>query len=469
MATAHTIRRTLPLTLRRAATFEQSAQYRITCWALLLWWIASFYPVVSLGDVSESLAGASQSTSQGSLFNQLLVLSFAALGSLYLPRAYRELQTRVQGRTALLLLSIYLLWAGASIIWSIDRALTFRRVAETTLIFIGAIGLGAGFYARTREHCLTLARHVLYANIVAFVVLVGIAGSKGYFAELFNPEWTLKAETMVSYFVFPAAYGIVSALVLFSTARAKRVAIVLSLGLILVLMKSRTALAGLVAVALLIYSQLAARGLRRNVAYVFALMLLAVQLDLAMGGHLTVSSVTIIANSFPSALPYVSIGNGLEDLLTLDGHVPLWHALWPIFRQHAALGQGFGAFWNPPQFDAIQAEVSWPAVAAHNGFLEELLGTGIVGLVLFLAFWFYGMHASWQRARIDRRAGWLVLGWLLLFLTSNTMGSVMQFYFQDPTLFAVTALFALLVQDRSYAVRRRPAASSRELEVLGKP
>ena len=34
---------------------------------------------------------------------------------------------------------------------------------------------------------------------------------------------------------------------------------------------------------------------------------------------------------------------------------------------------------------------------------------------------------------------------------------------------AVTALFALLVQDRSYAVRRRPAASSRELEVLGKP
>jgi O-antigen ligase len=451
--------------LSQAPAFERSTQYRLTCGALLLWWIASFYPVLTLGDAAEALASASESTANGSLPTQLLVISFAALGALYLAPAYQALRTRIQGRTAILLLSAYFLWAGASILWSIDRALTFRRVCETALVFIGAIGLGAGFYARTRENCLTLARHVLYANIVCGIILVGVYGPKGYFADLLNPDWTLKGDTMVAYFVYPAAYGILSALVLFSSSRFKRMWIVALLGLVLLIMKSRTALVGVVAVALLIYSRLAEKGLLRSLASVCAVALLLVQVDLATGGHLMLSGITMLADSFSSALPYLSIGNGIEDLLSLDGRVPLWKALWPMYQQHALLGHGFGAFWNPARFDMILSEVQWPAVVAHNGFLDELLGTGIIGLSLFLAFLGSGIRSSLRHTRTDRRAGYLVLGWLLLFLMSNTTGSIMQAYFQYPTLFAVTALFALLAHRPTYAVQRRRAMPSREQEV----
>ncbi len=453
------------LILSQAPTFERSTQYHLTCGALLLWWIASFYPVLTLGDTAEALASAAEATAHGSLSTQLLVISFAALGALYLAPAYRALRTRVQGRTAILLLSVYFLWAGASILWSIDRALTFRRVGETILIFIGAIGLGAGFYARTRENCLTLARHVLYANIVSGIILVGVYGPQGYFTDLLNPDWTLKGDTMVAYFVYPAAYGILSALVLFSSSRFKRTWIVALLGLVLLIMKSRTALAGVVAVALLIYSRLAEKGPIRTIASVCAVVLLLVQVDLATGGHLVVSGLTMLEDSFSSALPYLSIGNGIDDLLSLDGHVPLWKALWPMFQQHALLGHGFGAFWNPARFDMILTEVEWPAVVAHNGFLDELLGTGVVGLSLFLAFLGSGIRSSLQHVRTDRRVGYLVLGWLLLFLASNTMGSILQDYFQYATLFTFTALFAMLAHRPTYVIQRRRAMPRREQEV----
>jgi len=342
------------------------------------------------------------------------------------------------------LLGAYLLWSAATVVWSDDITLSIRRFGQMILILIGTFGLGAGFYTRTREGTLTLGRHVLYGSWIAVAMLITSRLPSGGLSELTNPEWTLKENTAWQFYVFPVAYGLIAALVIFHRSAKVKIALsVTLLSLVLVLLKGRTMIAGTLAAALILVSALAKRGFARTAALSIGGLLSLGQLDLAAGGWMFLSCASFIVDKFPAALPFITVGNGVNDLLTLDGRIPLWQALWAYFEEHPIIGHGFGAFWNPSRFDTIYYDAGWTAVVAHNGFFEELLGTGIIGLLLFLVFWFRGLWFTTHLTSPDRRAGYLVLGWGLLFLYVNSTGSILQFYFQAPALFSFTALFAL--------------------------
>ena len=47
----------------------------------------------------------------------------------------------------------------------------------------------------------------------------------------------------------------------------------------------------------------------------------------------------------------------------------------------------------------VQSQAGWPAVNSHNGLLDELLATGVVGVSLALAVWAYGVRISVTAAR----------------------------------------------------------------------
>jgi exopolysaccharide production protein ExoQ len=65
---------------------------------------------------------------------------------------------------------------------------------------------------------------------------------------------------------------------------------------------------------------------------------------------------------------------------TLTGRTDLWVGLLPEAAQQPILGYGFSSFWTPTRHAAhIVGE-------AHNGYLEVLLGLGVVGLVFTLTF-----------------------------------------------------------------------------------
>ena len=44
------------------------------------WWLAYLYPLVSINDIVDRLMLASESTQQGSVYNQVLIIGFAAMG-----------------------------------------------------------------------------------------------------------------------------------------------------------------------------------------------------------------------------------------------------------------------------------------------------------------------------------------------------------------------------------------------------
>jgi exopolysaccharide production protein ExoQ len=74
--------------------------------------------------------------------------------------------------------------------------------------------------------------------------------------------------------------------------------------------------------------------------------------------------------------------------VSMTGRVPLWNFLLDTYiAQRPLLGYGFGAFWLQPGInDAIQAVVDWgyPVKISDNGYIDVLLGLGVIGFALLL-------------------------------------------------------------------------------------
>jgi exopolysaccharide production protein ExoQ len=111
----------------------------------------------------------------------------------------------------------------------------------------------------------------------------------------------------------------------------------------------------------------ARRGIRRLVLILFYLVVI----------------VTMAALLTLALVPFLEfIGKDA----TLTGRVPLWQAVDAQIVSQPLLGFGYGAFWDPGNVTAWQiwASQGWQAPHAHNGYRDLLLGTGLVGLTLFL-------------------------------------------------------------------------------------
>ena len=78
-----------------------------------------------------------------------------------------------------------------------------------------------------------------------------------------------------------------------------------------------------------------------------------------------------------------------------NGRSALWHFSWTGFLERPIVGWGWRAAWSTPEF--LKRDLWWTTAGAawsHNGFLEVLLGGGIVGGVLF------GAYVLWSGQRV---------------------------------------------------------------------
>ena len=70
-----------------------------------------------------------------------------------------------------------------------------------------------------------------------------------------------------------------------------------------------------------------------------------------------------------------------------NGRSALWHYSWTGFLDRPFIGWGWRAAWSTPEF--LKRDLWWTTAGAswsHNGFLEILLGGGIVGGLLFAGY-----------------------------------------------------------------------------------
>jgi O-antigen ligase len=153
-------------------------------------------------------------------------------------------------------------------------------------------------------------------------------------------------------------------------------------------------------------------------------------------------------------IPYLERGNA-EATTKLTGRIPLWDILLPEIGQRPWLGAGFAAFWNPDKLSQMEQLLGNAPPSAHNGFLEEVLNTGVVGLAILLTYCFCAMAVARSRARLGDPFGWLAILFVVLYLLLNLTNALVEEAIQPPFMI-ILVILGLMASTRMTPAPRRP-------------
>lgn len=281
--------------------------------------------------------------------------------------------TRAKAIGALVLrmpaLSVVLLLALLSFLWSIDPGLSLRRgigLAVTTLF---------GFYLAVRFDWRQLL--ILFGSLWLGLCCLNFAA--GLIAPAFARDYEIHIGAWRGFWFEKNAMGghmarasmIFGTLMMIDTRRWQIWTVGLALSVLLVILStSTTSLIAVLLAAGILLGGWALQG--RRIAAV-----------LGVWAGVTVASALAIAVALQ---PGVFLGFFGKDA-TFTGRTDIWTALLEAIAERPILGYGYGAFWPLGSEPAywVRVAVEWDAPTAHNGWLEITLALGLVGLVCFAA------------------------------------------------------------------------------------
>jgi exopolysaccharide production protein ExoQ len=184
--------------------------------------------------------------------------------------------------------------------------------------------------------------------------------------------------------------GLITVLVFERDRRARNVAIVL-VYVLAILGQSGTGL-GVVTLTLLAHASM--RQLHRQTGKNREIFLLTV-----------LSAWTVLVVVMLVAGPAIVQFYGKD--LTFTGRTDIWSATWTAIGERPWFGYGIGSVWEDfasQPTAGIERAVGFRAAHAHNGALELLIETGIVGLVLWSACFVGAAWACWRVRRVAPEA-----------------------------------------------------------------
>ena len=403
---------------------------RLVSGYLLVFWLGLIAPLAAYSPRGPSTAGVSQ----GSLSNQVLISTFGLVGALFLPAAIRRFDAAFQWLVVLWIL--YLGWAAASLIWSAYPPLTVRNLVAIVLVSVGCFGLGVGFYGSLPNGRDLFLRHVFWASVLSALVILLPLPFRFQQYDLLDPSQRLDIGGNFSAYVTRPVMAALLALVATSILGVRRwkqrdwfwVALLV---LPLLVLKSRGPIVWGV-LALGIFYLFYRTSIPDRMLQAGLLLVIGV-------GTYIYYSENVLQTILGPLVPYLTRGN-VEATENLTGRVPLWEALVEQVWLHPWLGAGFAAFWSPIHISQLGSSDLAGAPSAHNGFLEELLNTGVVGLTILLAFCLGTLTVALSRARGGDPLGWLIFLFMVFYLLLNLTNALTQEYFQPPFVIILMAL-----------------------------
>jgi exopolysaccharide production protein ExoQ len=405
---------------------------RLVSGYLLVFWLGLIAPLAAYSPRGSTIPPG---MSQGSLSNQVLTVTFGLVGALFLPAAIRRFDKTFQWLVALWVL--YLGWAAASLIWSIYPPLTVRNVVAFVLVSVGCFGLGVGFYGSLPNGRDLFLRHVFWASVLSALVILLPLPFRFEQYHLLEPSQRLDIGGNFPAYVTRPVMVVLLVLVATSILGVRRwqkrdwfwvVFLVLPL---LALKERGPVMWGLLALG--IFYLFYKTSIRERVLQAGTLFIIGV-------GTYIYYTENVLQTIFGPIVPYLTRGN-VEATEKLTGRIPIWQILIEQVGHHPWLGVGFAAFWSPLNIAWLGASnVSAALTSAHNGYLEELLNTGVVGLTILLAFCLGTLTVAHRRARKGDALGWLVFLFMVFYLLLNLTSALTQEYFQPPFVVILIAL-----------------------------
>ncbi len=296
-------------------------------------------------------------------------LAYFALG------AFGVISLMLQGRNRIkpdailgTLVTFFVIWTLLSILWAENQSVTLNKIIQFAMLCAGALAVAHRFSDR---------------DIIFFVVFsTGIYLLLGIGSEIalntFRP-WT--PGYRFSGTCHPNGQGLNCALLLMASVflairdekhRLKFLVVALAASAFLILTKSRTPIAGLIMVGMIYLFIRVSR--KRKIVLASAVVVLVCA---------TIVFYSALQPAFVQSVTFGRIDVETTDASKLSGRIDLWRECLEYISERPLFGYGYNSFWTAERTFDLADAVGWMSGSAHSIYFELLLGTGIIGLLLY--------------------------------------------------------------------------------------
>lgn len=306
---------------------------------------------------------------KGLLLRQAAMIALCAWALAMLMRPHAKL--RINGFAGSLAI-VLCAWACLSVFWSVDVWLTAKGIVRQAILCLAGLALADRLSLKQ------------IANLILFIcsVTIAVAIASELFHSTLNPldpDWRLSGIMHPIALSWHCGLLAVAALMLSQQNRrySKIYYTIALLALVLIgLTKSRMAFFTTI-MSILIWWVLVNRKMR------VPAFILGGAIYLSLACFLVSDDIAIW---FDKTLDFGRNLGSVHSIHTLTGRIPLWNECFRLIGQHPIIGSGFNTFLYPPFVIPIYKALGWPPASPHSGYIEVLLGLGVVGFSLLVSF-----------------------------------------------------------------------------------
>ena len=303
---------------------------------------------------------------------------------------------------------LFIIWCSLTLIWSDYSFISFKRLFQyitTYTVFLGIL-LHVKSTDETFKYFKVLLSLYILISFIAVFTIPGAKDESGIWRGLAASKNHLGQISLISILFFTHF--------LMSTSLKQKIIFVILLIMALILFigsSSVTSLLTLMFIIGLLISQyldkqFAIAGIRRSISTITVIFFITL-----------IASLIFLA---PRLLSDIVGETGRN--LTLTGRTDLWHDVFQYTKQHLILGCGFQGFWvlDSLQMQQLYQIYIWIPFQAHNGYLDILNETGLIGLILFLAT-AINYFLRLRKMEVGYFWKWLVIAALVVNITESTL------------------------------------------------
>ena len=304
--------------------------------------------------------------------------------------------------------AIFFAWGLATLLWSSFPFISFKRWFQVVVpIFIT---ISAGLYIKDQKELFRLLKYILIPyliiSILSIALVPGARDENGAWRGLASSKNNLGQEAVMNLIIGAIIFHV-------SDYKGKIVAMFMLLlaFVLLVGSQSATSFSAFMFITFLGVLTLGDKYLRPlKMGRVFTVLGLVTLAAIAL-------SILFLA---PEVFNELAGGAGKD--LTFTGRTNLWRDILHEANKHLLYGAGFQGYWvvENTKLQALYRLYIWLPNQAHNGYLDILNETGLIGLILFfLVVIKYAI--SLKKLKQVNYTSWFIIAILIINLQESTI------------------------------------------------